>query len=277
MPAREHRRRGIGPREARRRAARSAARAAGESRSAFEQHARERARPGRASRVARIRACSAVECGTWCSSKSASKSRGRARRARGRHDAALVHRVLRRDGAARRARRPGAGSAPAGPRTSAAAPRPRRARGAGRRRARAARRASGCGGSRRRATPTGFTERPPSRIRMRLPSLRRRSARSTSWRLRARDLHGVVEAEEVRRGEEHHVQQVALDPLAGVVEPPQRAHRRVERRRPRPPRARAPRSSGRRPGRCRRCAPSGPAARRRGGRAANASKKRGGS
>jgi len=39
----------------------------------------------------------------------------------------------------------------------------------------------------------------------------------------------VVEAEEVRRREEHHVQQVALDPLARVIEPAQRAHRGVDR------------------------------------------------
>ena len=77
-------------------------------------------------------------------------------------------------------------------------------------------------------TPTGFTERPPSRIRMRLPSLRSRSARSTSRRCRRGDLDAVVEVQEVRRVQEDHVEQMALDPLAGVVEAPERAHLRVQ-------------------------------------------------
>ncbi len=71
----------------------------------------------------------------------------------------------------------------------------------------------------------------------------------------ARHLDGARVAEEVRRVQHVDVQAVALDPLAAVEQPAQvaqRARRRCARRR-RPP-SPAPRSSGRRPGRCRRSA-----------------------
>ena len=80
-------------------------------------------------------------------------------------------------------------------------------------------------------------------------------------RERAFDEHAMVAgeldrarvAQEVRGVEEVHVQRVALDPLAAVQQAAQGANGRVELDRRRRPRTRGPRSSGRRPGRCRRC------------------------
>ena len=274
--AREHRRGGIRAREAsgerRARGGRGGREPIG-----VQRHARQRPDQVRARRSRDCARAAPSSAAPARSSKVASKSRRRDVEARATTRCVPRSSDTRTGGAARRARRPAGGSAPAASRTSAAAPRPRRARG---RSSSPSARSSARVGMRWKPpirTPTGFTERPPSRIRMRLPSLRSRSARSTSVAVAARDLHRVVEAEEVRRREEHHVQQVALDPLAGVVEPAQRAHRRTPARRPRPPRSRAPRSSDTRPGRCRRCAPPGRAARRRAGRARSASKKRGGS
>ncbi len=134
-------------------------------------------------------ACSAVECGTWTSSKARVELVRRHVEARARRRCVPRSSGTRPGGGARPARRPGAGAAPAGSRTSAAAPRPRRARAAARRRARASSARVGMRWKPPIRTPTGFTERPPSRIRMRLPSLRSRSARSTSGAVQARDLH----------------------------------------------------------------------------------------
>ena len=100
--------------------------------------------------------------------------------------------------------------------------------------------------------PTGWTERPPSRRRISLPAFFRRRPRSTAARSLLRQVDHALAAEEVGRRQHVDVQGVALDPFAAVVEPAQRAHRRVDgdaegRSR------RARRSSDTRPDRCRRC------------------------
>ena len=84
--------------------------------------------------------------------------------------------------------------------------------------------------------------------------LQLRAPRSTISGCVAGELDRARVAEEVGRVQHVDVQRVALDPLAAVEQPAQRAElARRPRRRRRPP-SRARRSSGRRPGRCRRSA-----------------------
>ena len=104
-------------------------------------------------------------------------------------------------------------------------------------------------------TLTGWIGRPPSSATIRLPAFLRRSAALHDRRggRAARSMRARV-AQEVGRVEQVDVERVALDPLAAVEEAAQRADRRVdldaEQALERVDRA----SSGRRPGRCRRCA-----------------------